>query len=150
LAIDQDSGQEESGAMILKILDNRILYFNPGRSLEFGKLNQFYHFMDHHPGVTGGRIHRFSDYSAILRMDMDPESIQAISDIRSVTTATQRPSKAVIFSSQPLGFDIANMFATYFISGPVQLRAMRDLDEALAWLGAGDLKDTILELGPVI
>jgi hypothetical protein len=133
--------------MILQILENRILYFNPGRSLEFGKLNRFFTFMDHHSGVTGGGINRFSDFSAIERIDMDPESIQAISGIRSVTTATQHPSKAVIYSSHPLGLELARMFETFFHSARIQLRALDDLDGALAWIGAADLKGIIEQLG---
>lgn len=38
------------------------------------------------------------------------------------------------------------MYAAFFISQTVQLRAMDNLDEALAWLGAADLKETILQL----
>lgn len=133
--------------MILQILDDRLFYFNPGQSLDFGKLNRAHNFVDHHPAITGGRIKRFSDFSGLVRIDMDPESIQAVSSIRSVTTATQHPSKAVIYSSKPLGLEVARLFETFFLSDKIQVRALDDLDEALAWICAADLKETILQLG---
>jgi hypothetical protein len=132
--------------MILKILDDRLLYFNPGRGLDFMRLNRYFHFMDHHPGVTGGRINRFADFSGLARIDMDTATLQAIAEIRGVTTATHKPAKVVHYSSQPLGLDIAKLFETFFRSAKIQLRALDDLDSALKWLGATDLKGTILEL----
>jgi len=135
--------------MILQILDKRILYFNPGRSLDFGKLNRFYTFMDRHPGVLAGDIDRFSDYSSLSRLDIYPEGVRAISEVRSVTTGTQMPSKAVLYSSQPLGLEVARMFETFFHSDRIQLRAMDDLDAALAWLEATDLKGLIAQLGRI-
>lgn len=132
--------------MILIILDYRILYFNPGRSLEAPKLDQYFHFIDHHPGVTRGHINRFADFSGVERVDVDASSMQSIAAIRSVTAAKPRSSKAAFFSSRPLGFDTAKMFETFFQSKIIHLRAMDNLDKALVWLGATDLKKSIRDL----
>jgi hypothetical protein len=132
--------------MILKILDDRLLYCNPGRSLDFMRLNRYFQFMDHHPGVTEGRVNRFADFSGLERIDIDSATIQAIAEIRGVTTATHKPAKVVHYSNRPLGFDIARMFEAFFRSGKIQLRAMDDLDKALKWIGATDLKATIVGL----
>jgi hypothetical protein len=132
--------------MILITLDNRILYFNPGRSLDALKLNEYFHSMDHRPGYAAGHINRFVDFSGLERIDVDASVAHSISAIRSLADASQRPSKAVLFSSQPLGLNIARMFETCFLSDPIQLRTMDNLDVALEWLEATDLRGSILGL----
>jgi hypothetical protein len=75
------------------------------------------------------------------------EGIRAIFEVRSVTTASGgEPSKAVFYSSRPLGLEVVRMFETFFHSDRIQLRVMDDLDGALAWLDA-DLKGIIEQLG---
>jgi hypothetical protein len=132
--------------MLLITLEDRILYFNPGRRLDPFKLNKFFQAVDHHPGVAAGRLNRFADFSILERVDVDASIVRYFTKIRSAAAATQRPSKAVLFSNQPLGLELAWMLETHLLSDHIQCRAMHNFDEALEWLHAGDLKASILNL----
>jgi len=132
--------------MIIQILDNRLLYFNPGTILSTLKLTRYFEYLESHPGVIDGRVNRFVDYDCVRRVDMDADIVASVSSIRTVTTESHNPSKAAIYSSQPLGYGIARMHEAFFLSSHIQLRAMHSMDQALAWLGVADLKETILQL----
>jgi len=132
--------------MIIQILDHRLLYFNPGTTLDALKLSRFFEHLDHLPAMAAGRLNRLTDFSSLTRVEMDDAYLQSVSEIRGAVAEYQQPYKVALFSDQPFGLRTAQMYAAFFLSQTVQLRAMDNLDEALAWLGAADLKETILQL----
>lgn len=132
--------------MIIDILENRLLYCNPGASIDASKLNRYYGFIAAHPEVVRDSLNRFIDFSGLVRFDMNPGHFRTITEMRSVLAQSLRLSRAVLYSDQPVGFEAARFCAGFLVTQNIHTQAIADLENALAWLGAADLKVRILKL----
>lgn len=135
--------------MFVEILDQRLIYFNPGRVLSNHVLMSFFAKMDPMPEVRQGRFNILSDHSQIERVELTSEKYRDWALNRQQALHSHQPYKVAIFSSTKLGFGMGRMFESVFNDnkGPVSFMVFSDLDQTLHWLKAADLKQRIISLG---
>jgi hypothetical protein len=124
--------------MVLTILHDRLLYFNPGAVLNASRANEYQLFVRIHLFGKEDRINRLTDFSHLQKVDLGDTFRQSVEIIRHVLSESLGSAKAAIFSSRPLGLDMADFCET------AELQVMDTLQEALEYLEAADLLDDVL------
>ncbi len=135
--------------MIIEILDERILYFNPGLVLNNHAILVLFAKIDAMPEIKAGQLDIFADHSQVQRVELSSEHYREWALNRQEAAIKHQPYKVAIYSSEKLGFGMARMFESLFTTQemPVSLKAFGQLDQALDWLGTPNLKENIISLG---
>lgn len=134
--------------MLFEILDQRLIYYNPGRVLNNDVIMTFLSKVDPMPEMVNGQFNILIDHSLIQRVELSNDSYRNWALTRQKVDKDQQPYKVAIYSSSQLGFGMARMFEAFHssVETPVLFSVFSDLDEALDWLEAGRLKKRILSL----
>lgn len=98
-------------------------------------------------GDAGKALIARPDYDPKLNSLWDLRALEFVGDVAPLRTLAEfvkqpgvieEPIRAALVVSRDLEFGIARLFQSHADEAPVKYQVFRDMDEARAWVGAGD------------